>query len=166
MERGGRQSLERKKYSTAGRLGGRREGEHRPGGLRGLPSPPPPPAFGVGSEGSCLDPANQKSPPPCRPHRPPAAASGKAGLWPADPRRDPFSFLGGRSLVGAGAGPGKDGDSGEARPPLLRCHLDHCKPRGRVCRLRPARQMSHRRPNASEPRESFSIPSSPVPRPP
>lgn len=39
MERGGRQSLERKKFSTAGRLGGSREGEHRPGGLRGLPSP-------------------------------------------------------------------------------------------------------------------------------
>lgn len=107
MERGGRQSLERNKYSSAGRLGGRREGEQRPGGLRGLPSPPPAPAFGVGSEGSCLDPSNQKSPPPCLPHRPPAAASGKAGLGPADPRRrDPFSFLGGRSLV-PGLGRGK-----------------------------------------------------------
>ena len=36
----------------------------------------------------------------------------------------PLFLSGGRSLVGAEAEPGKDGDSGEARPPLLRCHLD------------------------------------------
>ena len=79
---------------------------------------------GGGSEGSCLDPASQSSPPRCLPHRPPAAASGKAGLWPADPRRrGPFSFLGAGVLWVPGWR-GKDGDSGEARPPLLRCHLD------------------------------------------
>ena len=66
------------------------------------------PPSGVGSEGSCLDPANQNSPPPCLPHRPSAAASGKTGLWPADPRRrGPFSFLGAGVLWVPGLGRGK-----------------------------------------------------------
>lgn len=113
------------------------------------------------------DPASQNSPLQCLPHRPPAAASGKAGLWPADPRRrGPFSFLGAGVLVGAGAGRGERRRFWRSPATTSPMPSRQCKPRGRVCRLRAQTDVSDAQ-NATEPRESHSpSPSSPVPRPP